>query len=1087
MTSNKVDESLYSRQLFVYGVAAQERIQLTNVLVTGILNGSAIEVCKSLALAGVRSITLCDDAPCQVGDLASSYVINENCVRDKRIRSQVALQYIAELNQHVSCEAVSKQQLDATGFDRFQIVVVVNEQREVLEKIGLYCHNKSIPVVFIGTYGLYGYCFCDFGPEFTILDNNGEQPKEGIVIGMSTDPSDENRILVSTSDDKNHGLEDGDLVKFVSTSISYLDGDENVFEIRIPGEFPPGMSGQTCFSIAVESPATIQYEGGGYYQQVKAHKKVSFRDFSSSLKDPNFVMNYWDDVSMPNKLHGYLLGLWEFQKHNNGMLPRPGSTEDATQVVHYITNISTNSPLDAALVEKLAKGASGQLCALSTIIGGIAAQEVIKACTNRFTPIHQWIHISAVECACSSSSSEDLPTREELLSHDVSNPLMRYAGQAAVIGWDTQRKIMNTKTFIVGAGALGCETLKNFALMGISCRADSSTSMGSCTVTDLDAIEHSNLNRQFLFRPHHIGQMKSTVAAKAVQAINPQLSITALEHKVAPETESIFDDSFWADKDVIVNALDNITARLYVDTKCVFHAKPLMESGTLGTKANTLPVIPNLTESYGTDPPKDDSNAEIPACTLHAYPNEITHTIAWARDAVFEHYFKQMPMEAAVFLRHQHEGTMEKYYRELDAQPSTKITRLQAVRGALIGILPQDSSEKTFPYEVNTSPMTFDVCVRLARYRFEELFVNKIKLLLHAHPNDKVVDESGTPFWSGRRRAPRVEEFDIDDPLHFLFVKASVMILAQVYGISLPVQHLQLESHIRQSLVAIGPLPEYQCDGSVAVPVDDKEAKLFEKRKLEESAQNVDSAQDEIEKLSAKSLVVSSIHPQSFSKDDDSNGHVDLIYAASSIRARSYRIPLVDKLRTKMIVGRIVPAIATTTAVTTGFMALEFIKCIQNKPLAYFRCTNFNMAVNSYASFEPTPCKVTPFGKPKYVREHNSEKMINISMWTMVHLTGDMTVQEILDYFLDRFEFEISQLSTTGDVVLFNDLFDNSCNVDDPISKVFEEAVGQIPPKYIMLAIDGDFEEDSQDGDDIDDDFTDTEPVFPQCRIEWQI
>ena len=50
---------------------------------------------------------------------------------------------------------------------------------------------------------------------------------------------------------------------------------------------------------------------------------------------------------------------------------------------------------------------------------------------------------------------------------------------------------------------------------------------------------------------------------------------------------------------MVVNALDNVNARLYVDARCVYFQKALLESGTLGTKCNTQIVIPNLTENYG--------------------------------------------------------------------------------------------------------------------------------------------------------------------------------------------------------------------------------------------------------------------------------------------------------------------------------------------------------------------------------------------------------------------------------------------------------------------------------------------------------
>ena len=77
----------------------------------------------------------------------------------------------------------------------------------------------------------------------------------------------------------------------------------------------------------------------------------------------------------------------------------------------------------------------------------------------------------------------------------------RYDGQAAVIGHTLQQKLADLKVFLVGAGALGCEFLKNFALMGVGMGPN-----GSVTVTDDDTIEKSNLSRQFLFRNRDIGR-----------------------------------------------------------------------------------------------------------------------------------------------------------------------------------------------------------------------------------------------------------------------------------------------------------------------------------------------------------------------------------------------------------------------------------------------------------------------------------------------------------------------------------------------------------------------------------------------------
>ena len=64
---------------------------------------------------------------------------------------------------------------------------------------------------------------------------------------------------------------------------------------------------------------------------------------------------------------------------------------------------------------------------------------------------------------------------------------------------------------------------------------------------------------------------------------------------------------------------------MYMDRRCVYYRKPLLESGTLGTKGNVQVVIPHLTESYSSS--QDPPEKSIPVCTLKNFPYEIEHTI----------------------------------------------------------------------------------------------------------------------------------------------------------------------------------------------------------------------------------------------------------------------------------------------------------------------------------------------------------------------------------------------------------------------------------------------------------------------------
>ena len=100
--------------------------------------------------------------------------------------------------------------------------------------------------------------------------------------------------------------------------------------------------------------------------------------------------------------------------------------------------------------------------------------------------------------------------------------------------------------------------------------------------------------RQFLFRTWDINKHKAVTAVAAVQAMNPAAKYKAMELRVGPESENVYNDDFFEPLNGVANALDNVEARTYMDRRCVYYNKPLLESGTLGTKGNTQVVIPKV-------------------------------------------------------------------------------------------------------------------------------------------------------------------------------------------------------------------------------------------------------------------------------------------------------------------------------------------------------------------------------------------------------------------------------------------------------------------------------------------------------------
>lgn len=99
--------------------------------------------------------------------------------------------------------------------------------------------------------------------------------------------------------------------------------------------------------------------------------------------------------------------------------------------------------------------------------------------------------------------------------------------------------------------------------------------------------------------------------------------------------------------------------------------------------------------------------------------------------------------------------------------------------------------------------------------------------------------------------------------------------------------------------------------------------------------------------------------PVDFEKDDDTNHHVDFVTAASNLRAENYTIEKADRMKTKQIAGKIIPALATTTAVVSGLVCIELYKTIEadgqrtNAPIERFKNAFLNLATPFIAFSEP--------------------------------------------------------------------------------------------------------------------------------------
>lgn len=266
-----------------------------------------------------------------------------------------------------------------------QVVVVTDICLEKAIEFDDFCHNHQPPIAFIKSEvrGLFGSVFCDFGPEFTVLDVDGEDPHTGIIASITND----NPALVSCVDDERLEFQDGDLVIF--TEVHGMAELSNGKPRKVKNARP------YSFSIEEDTTNYAPYVKGGMVTQVKQPKVFNFKTLREALVDPGeFLLSDFSKFDRPPLLHLAFQSLDKFLS-KVGRFPVAGSDEDAQKLISLATDINdslTNGKIediDKKLLRNFAFGARAVLNPMAAMFGGIVGQEVVKACSGKFQPLFQ--------------------------------------------------------------------------------------------------------------------------------------------------------------------------------------------------------------------------------------------------------------------------------------------------------------------------------------------------------------------------------------------------------------------------------------------------------------------------------------------------------------------------------------------------------------------------------------------------------------------------------------------------------------------------------------------------------------------------
>ncbi|MBR1757907.1 MAG: molybdopterin-synthase adenylyltransferase MoeB [Lachnospiraceae bacterium] len=168
------------------------------------------------------------------------------------------------------------------------------------------------------------------------------------------------------------------------------------------------------------------------------------------------------------------------------------------------------------------------------------------------------------------------------------------------IGVKGQKKPLNGKVLIIGAGGLGAPAAMYLAAAGV----------GTIGIADADVVDLSNLQRQVIHTTNDIGKLKVESAAETMRAINPGIQVNTYHTFVS--SENIMD--LIADYDFILDGTDNFPAKFLINDACVMAKKPLSHAGIIRFKGQLTTIIPGEGPCYRcifkNPPPKD----AVPTC-----------------------------------------------------------------------------------------------------------------------------------------------------------------------------------------------------------------------------------------------------------------------------------------------------------------------------------------------------------------------------------------------------------------------------------------------------------------------------------------
>lgn len=876
------DEQLYSRQIVAYGFQAMNKLSKIKILIYRI-GGLGIEIAKNIILAGPKSVSIYDDKIITIEDLGSNFYLNKSDIGKRK--DEVCLPKLKELN-NIECTILQDGCLEK-HIKEFNVIVITEiVDLEKLEKIDEICRENKIGFIYCLSLGLSFYCFVDYG-EHTINDLYHQDKRKyfikNIIAGEKT------KIIID------NGLENFSLMQNSNIIFKEIKGMRQLMDGK---KRKIAFCQENFFEIEENSLYYDKYVEGGIVEEFIEPINQSYKPLRQMINKPKFCDYMWDKDTNLN-LHIAFLIIHEYFKINKKLPDKNLNIEEIKRISKNVFeecyDLCKDFQYDENLINLVLKYSSYEISPICGYGGGVVSQEIIKF-IGLYQPINQWFNADFYTIL-------DKTT----INNSTSNKESRYNHQTSIFGEKTQTKLENLKLFIVGAGAVGCELLKYFAMMGIATAKNS-----KIFITDNDSVEKSNLSRQFLFRNEDILKPKAECAIRAIKKMNNDINCEYSQNIVSEKTKNIFNKKFFKRYDAVIMAVDNFEARNYIAEQCEKYSIPYFNCGTDGPYANVESFIPGVTEqaSYPTNYQK-----VVPSCTLKLFPSSINHCVIWAYHH-FEKYFNENIKNVNLLCNNSNEFF----------QIVGKIEDLRVQYNKI---------KKTYYFSKIALAQNFNECINYCVQKYLKFFKYNIEMVLEMYPKDKIDKVTGEKFWSGNKRLPHPLSLDINNDKCFEFIKSFSLLLAKGLNINIP--DIPIDKHIKD-----------YCSSLTITPPKPKE---FNNKAFYEG--KILHLKEEINTFLMYKKENINLEPIAYDKDSTFKPQIDFISNCSNLRAENYGIEQEDKFKINVIAGKMIPGIITSTASIAGLLALQLYVICQKRDYKTFLNGSINLANNTLALAMP--------------------------------------------------------------------------------------------------------------------------------------